>query len=174
MKYADEFRRIAREALRGKWLLAVIAGVIIGLLVPKLNQVKQKTFVKEDFQIVLTEDFSEEALEGFFAVYTSKSAMVFVVREDKFYFEEGTTLKQYNEMVMQANGREGIPTSETDRYISFEFTETPDDQTLYYFGFCMESEKAFWTVHFATPETNRDEYQETFWQWADSVVLTNS
>ena len=32
MKYADEFRRIAREALRGKWLIAVIAGVIAALL----------------------------------------------------------------------------------------------------------------------------------------------
>ena len=32
MKYADEFRRIARETLQGKWTLAVIAGVITSLL----------------------------------------------------------------------------------------------------------------------------------------------
>lgn len=32
MKYASDFRYIAREALRGKWKIAVIAGLIAGLL----------------------------------------------------------------------------------------------------------------------------------------------
>ena len=32
MKYADDFRRIAREVLQGKWLMAVLAGVIATLL----------------------------------------------------------------------------------------------------------------------------------------------
>lgn len=32
MKYAADFRYIAREALRGKWVIAVIAGLIASLL----------------------------------------------------------------------------------------------------------------------------------------------
>ena len=32
MKYAADFRREAREALRGKWVLAILAGVVAMLL----------------------------------------------------------------------------------------------------------------------------------------------
>ena len=32
MKYAEDFRKIARDALRGKWGIAVIAGIIATLL----------------------------------------------------------------------------------------------------------------------------------------------
>ena len=32
MKYAEDFRKIARDALRGKWGIAVIAGIIAALL----------------------------------------------------------------------------------------------------------------------------------------------
>ena len=32
MKYASDFRRIARDSLRGNWLIAVLAGLIVSLL----------------------------------------------------------------------------------------------------------------------------------------------
>ena len=32
MKYAADFRYIAREALRGKWLIAVVVGLVASLL----------------------------------------------------------------------------------------------------------------------------------------------
>lgn len=151
-------------------ICAVIIGLLVGSLVPKLMQPGEKVFVEGDFRITLTEAFEKEALDGFYAAYTSNRAFVFAIREEKQYFGEEFTLGEYSELVI-AGGREDIPTTKGEKYISFEFTETPEDQELYYMGFFMESEDAFWMIHFATPVENRAEYREMFIRWADSIVL---
>ena len=44
MKYAADFRREAREALRGKWVLAILAGVAAMLLGGTLSNGPQINF----------------------------------------------------------------------------------------------------------------------------------
>lgn len=44
MKYAADFRREAREALRGKWVLAILAGVVAMLLGGTLSNGPQVNF----------------------------------------------------------------------------------------------------------------------------------
>lgn len=152
----------------------VILGVVLGVVFPRAfggtDTPSAKTFTKNDFQITLTDAFAETQLENFFVVYESKNAAVFTIREDKALFGD-ITLEEYGNFVLQANNRTHLTLNKSENYLWFEFNHTPEDQELYYMGVCYQSGDAFWTVHFATPATNRDTFKETFTRWADSVIL---
>lgn len=155
------------------WIAAVVVGVVIGLFSSGLfsgNKTTSKTFTKEDFEITLTDSFQETNIDGFYAAYESKSAVVFVIQEDKDIVGD-ISLAEYTELVLQANERTDAEIHKTDDYTWLEYTDTPGDQELYYMSVCCEGEDNFWVVSFSTPNTNRDEYQETFLEWADSLKL---
>lgn len=163
-----------KKARKGKWITicSVIAGVIIGLFLPggflNPNVPDPQVFEKEDFQITLTEDFSEESLEDFLAVYISKSVYVFVMQEEKSYFDD-ITLEEYAQLVLEVNGRTDLLINKQEQYLWYEFTETPDAQELYYVSVCCEYEDAFYVVSFSTPVENRVDYKEQFLDWADTI-----
>lgn len=152
---------------------AVIVGVILGLLLTQgLQVLNKKTFTKDNFQITLTNSFEEEALEGFFTAYTSKTAFVFVLQEDKAWFGEDATLEEYAQLVLEANGRTQLTANQGDGFLWFTFTETPEDQELYYMAVCCESEDMFWVINFATPVENKESFHDTFLEWAASIEFT--
>jgi len=152
-------------------IAAIVLGVLIGNLVPSnLFKPAAEDFVKEDFRITLTEDFEATPQEDFFAFYQSKTAMVFVVREDKAIFGD-ITLSEYVELVQQANSRTDLQPNQSEQYIWFDYTDTPDGQEIYYMVACYESNDAFWVVNFATPAGNRGKYEDVFQGWAESIKV---
>ena len=155
------------------WIAAVIIGAVIGLYSSGLfgiDTVSPKTFTKEGFEITLTDTFQETELDGFFACYESKSAFVFVIQEEKDMVGN-ISLDEYTDLVLQANARTDVKRNTTDDYIWFTFTDTPDQQELYYMAVCCEGADSFWVITFSTPSSNRDQYHETFLEWADSLKL---
>ena len=52
MKYAADFRYIAREALRGKWLIAVVVGLVVAVVV-QLTPLQQGAWWQESGSAVL-------------------------------------------------------------------------------------------------------------------------
>lgn len=153
-------------------ICAAIAGLIIGLFLPggflNVRTASPKTFTKEDFQITLTDAFEPTEQAGFFAFYRSKSAMVFALREAEELFGD-ITLEEYGNLVLEANGRTDIKTNQEDSFIWFEYTETPEQQEIYYLAVCCRGKDAFFIVNFATPASNQDKYKETFLNWAESI-----
>lgn len=153
---------------------AIVLGAAIGLFLPggflSTEIVSPKTFTKEEFQITLTDAFEPTEEAGFFAFYRSKSVMVFTLREDKELFGD-ITVEEYGDLVLEANNRTGIKTNQGDGFIWFEYTDTPEEQEIYYLAVCSRSKDAFWIVNFATPASNRDQYKETFLNWAKSIKI---
>ena len=137
-------------------IAASIIGLAIGLLLSR--------------GLFGAEKASPTEVEGFFSFYRSKSAMVFTVREEETLFGD-ITLEEYGDLVLKANGRTGIKMNQDEGFIWFEYTDTPEEQEIYYLVVCCRSEDAFWIVNFATPATNRDQYKETFLSWAKSIKV---
>ena len=155
-------------------IASVIFGLAVGSLLPKVSfsaqKASPKTFTKEEFQITLTDAFESTEEEGFFAFYTSKAAVVFIVREDKAFFGD-ITVEEYGDLVLEANGRTDIQANQEDDFIWFEYTDTPDGQETYYLAVCCRSEDAFWIINFATPASNRKQYKNEFLSWAKSIKI---
>lgn len=155
-------------------IAAVVLGVAIGLFLPGgflgAETTSPKTFAKEEFQITLTDAFEPIEEDGFFAFYNSKSVMVFTVREAKELFGD-ITVEEYGNLVLEANGRTGTKMNQDESYIWFEYTDTPEEQEIYYLAVCCRSKNAFWIVNFATPASNQDKYKETFLNWAKSIKI---
>lgn len=129
-----------------------------------------QTFVKEDFAITLTDAFQETQNTGFFVSYTSKSAAVFVVREDKTLFDN-ITLDEYCELVKANSNQKNMQKHSEEGLAWFDYTYTDDQQDIYYMACCYEGENAFWVVNFATPTVNRDQYTDAFLQWAKTLKV---
>ena len=155
-------------------IVGAVLGVIIGVLLTRglfgTESASPKTFTKEDFQITLTEEFKATEEAGFFSSYESKTVMIFTVREEKEIFGD-ITLKEYGELVLQANGKTGIQMNQEEGFIWFEYTDTPSKQEVYYLAVCCQGEDAFWIINFATPVKNQAKYQETFLDWAKTIKV---
>lgn len=151
-------------------ILSMIAGSFLGRSLFRVQEASPKTFTEEDFQITLTNAFEPTEEAGLFACYEAKSALVFAVREDKAFFDD-ITLEEYGALVLEANGKTGIRANQEEDFLWFEYTDTPDEQEIYYLAVCCESGDAFWIVNFATPATNRAEYQEEFLSWAKTIQV---
>lgn len=131
-----------------------------------------KTFVKEDFQITLTDVFQPIEKDGFFAFYTYDTAMVYVLKEEKMLFDD-ISLEEYGNLVLDANDRAGLTLNAEKDFVWFEYTGTPEHQEICYFVVCCESEDAFWIVNFATPVTNVSQYKAAFLDWASTIQVGN-
>lgn len=129
-----------------------------------------KTFVKEDFQITLTDVFQPIEKDGFFAFYTYDTAMVYVLKEEKMLFDD-ISLKEYGNLVLEASGRSGLPVNTEQDFVWFEYTGTPEKQEICYLVVCCESEDDFWIVNFATPVTNSSHYKAAFLDWASTIQI---
>lgn len=154
-------------------IAAAILGLLFGFSVGRLftsTPNDPKTFTKEGFEITLTDAFKEAQEPGFFSCYSSKTAMVFVLQEEKTLFDD-ISLDEYRELVQKNGNQHNIQSHTKDGVSWFDYTYVAGDQELYYFAVCYESENAFWVVNFATPIENRDKFADTFLQWAQTLKV---
>ena len=169
----EELTKQKRNGRKGMAIMiaAIIFGAVAGFLFTSgLFKDSPKTFTEGEFQITLTDAFEPAEEAGYYALYRSKTAMVFTVREAKMLFDD-ITLEEYGELVLTANNRIGLQMKQGEGFIWFDYTDTPDGQETYYLAVCCESEDAFWIVNFATPASNREKYKEEFLDWARSIKI---
>ena len=175
-----------KTAKQNKGTVIAVAVAIVGILVillllsrfadspetPLASPVDApaKTFVKEDFQITLTDVFQPIEKDGFFAFYTYDTAMVYALKEEKILFD-AISLEEYGNLVLDANGRTGLTLNKEKDFVWFEYTGTPEKQEICYFVVCCESEDAFWIVNFATPVSNSSQYKAAFLDWASTIQV---
>ncbi len=152
-------------------VIAVVIGLVIGVLVSgAFRSVSPKTFTKDAFRITLTDEFSAVGVNGFYAAYQSKSVLVFAQREDKSTLEE-MSLAEYSALVCGLNNKPETDMQQGSDFCWFSFTETVDEEEIYYIAVCCESADAFWIVNFATPVANQEKYHNTFLEWAASISI---
>lgn len=84
MKYAADFRRIARNSLRSKWTIAVIAGLVASLLggiisgSPKLDIENNNGMFRVDFSIAGQEIISTDGIPRFWDAFAGITAYIFL------------------------------------------------------------------------------------------------
>ena len=166
-------------------IVAVAVGAIIGgfagrgitsLLLPDPST-KTKTFSSKGISVTLTEAFRETGVGNYTAVFESKDVAVFALRE-AFALAEGVedyTLRQYCELVMEANGMAGKEIITGDGLMRFEYTYTnPETNDTYrYYSFVYKAEDAFWLVQFTTLDKNASKYAEKIIQWAKTIEFNS-
>ena len=155
--------------------IAVAVGLIIGSVVGSaaggaLTTASPKTFTQGDFQITMTDNLSPVGIDGFYAAYQSKSVLVFAMREEKAVIGD-MTLAEYSDLIWEMNGKTGTAAQQKDNFYWFSFTQTVDEEEVYYVAVCCEGTDAFWIVNFATPLTNKDTYHDTFLEWASTITV---
>ena len=156
-------------------LVALIIGLNLGIALSNLVfsavPATPQTFAEGELQITLTDAFKQVEQPGFFASYQSKDAMVLAVRESETLFIGDITLKEYGNLVLKANGKTDLTMNKDEKFLWFEYIDTPEDQTFYYLAVCCRSRDAFWVINFVTPVSHKEEYKETFLSWARSIVM---
>ena len=162
--------------------IILVAAVIIGLIAGftagsnAVSAVKPKTFSADGLSITLTNEFSNAGVDGFTASYASNEVLVLTLKESFTLMEglEDYTLEEYGNLVIEAKGMAGSVTlQERDGqlYFSYQFTNPDTNEVFDYIIVLFKSADAFWTVQFATPESETAAYQQTIFQWAGSVTF---
>lgn len=135
-----------------------------------------KVFSCEELRITLTDDFDPVAgITSYTGVFNSDDEIVFILREDKGYFDE-ISLDDYAEMVVEVNEnaghiieklhkKDGIPVFE------YEYTNPDSNVTYAYHTTVFESDDAFWLVQFTCYADEYKDHVEAFHKYARSVMF---
>lgn len=135
------------------------------------GKVKDKTFVKDDMSIVLTDKFREDELAGQTAYYLSAKSIVVILKEDfsslSGYNTDDMDVMKYAELVVDSNSFdteivviEGIPT--------WEYQKTIAGNDFGYFAATYKGDRAFYLVQFACELDEFTEFKADFIKWAKS------
>ena len=176
-----------KSARRGTVVLVVaaIVGLMIGFVAGRIvvqsirsdMEVKEETFISNGMEITLTDAFWEAEFEEYTAVFNSKKASVFALRED-FDLVAGFgdyTLEEYAALVLQTNGlSKTTKVQKEDGLIYFEYEREVSEKLgdYYYLAVVYKSSDAFWLIQFATSVDNKEDYQQDFLEWAKTVKFT--
>ena len=162
-------------------LVCSLIGCAIGIMAAQNDiarkEMKEKTFVSNGMEITLNDAFWESEFEGYTATFSSRKAVVFALQEE-FDLVPGFgdyTLEEYGQLVLQANGlskttqlqkKNGLTYFEYEREVSEKMGE------YYYLAVVYKASNAFWLIQFSVPAENKDDYQQDFLKWAESVEFT--
>ena len=163
-----------RMVLIGALLLGMVLGVV--RVLGSSDPVSEKVFTKEGMTITLTSEFKENTMDGFVACYESVDVAVFV---SELTFDTNSelanyTLQEYAEALYMENKHDlrGDVQSENGlTFYEYQYHNSNDGITYYYFTYVYKTEGSFWIVQFATPAVEVTTLREDITQWAKSVTF---
>ncbi len=176
-----ENRKKGNKKGRAVLITAIIIGVAVGLFVGLggigKNNAKPKVFSSNGMSITLTDNFTEETIQGYTVCYGSSDAAVFALRES-FDLAEGFedyTLEEYGELVLKNNK---LTNSELKKeqgltYFEHKYTNSDNGITYSYFSALYKANDAFWMIQFAVPEKDADSFHQKIIEWAGSVKFAD-
>ena len=144
------------------------------------EEYKTKTYEKDDFSIVMSDNFHENTTDfrdDFTYYFESAMSMAAVIKEEFSLFEEAgytpeaITLTQYAELVILTGGLEESKVKEEDGLTYFTYLYEDAGITYYYMVFVYKGSDAFWTVNLACVEGQKEDFIPRFKEWAASVQV---
>ena len=154
-------------------LVGAVGGALIGVSIFSEKKATPKTFTNEGMSITLSDEFKENDVGGYTAVYDSKKVAVFVLKEDFTFVEgfENYTLEQYAKLVITSNnlGDPEVKTVDEVAIFEYEYKNTENNNTYKYFSYVYKADDAFWLVQFAVRDNAVDKYEAKIEEWASSV-----
>lgn len=155
-----------------KLTIRLLSLLLIGCLLGGCAKgAKDKTFVKDEMSIVLTDRFSEDELAGQTAYYRSADSVVVILR-DEFsglgdLAVEDIDETRYADMVITSNGFESMVTV-VEGLSTFDYRQTVRNQEFSYFAVTFKGDKAYYLVQFACEADRIEELKPYFIKWAKS------
>ncbi|MBR5136811.1 MAG: hypothetical protein IKV30_02155 [Clostridia bacterium] len=134
-----------------------------------------KTFTSNGLTITLTEAFDEVEMSSYNVVFDSKHVAVFALEEEFSLMAglEDYTVRQYLELVIQANNQGNISVKYEDGLYSYVYDatnpQTKDTYTYFVYGF--KSDDSFWSVQFAVLADEAEEFEEQIIEWAKTIEV---
>lgn len=134
-----------------------------------------KTFSKAGMSITLDEGFMERELISYTAVYESVDIAVFALKEEFSLFEgtgygANTTLKEYAELVIEANGIDCRVTTEGS-LTGFRYEKEAGGKEVTYCAYVYKSSDAFWLVQFSVVSSQYEKNKDKIADFAASVTF---
>lgn len=161
-------------------IAALIAGGVAGFFVGRslfTRTPKEKTFSSHGMNITLTDAFKEKEFADYTVAYASRDVAVFAL-EEPFTLMDGAenyTVKQYADLVIEANALNCTEKNYDSEPVSFEYDYVNDevDETYHYFSYAYKAGNAFWVVQFSTTKQNADKLAGEIAGWAKSVTFAD-
>ena len=153
--------------------------VLIALLLAALTLAActpaEKLYSDKGFNITLPGNFRPYDAEAYDVCFENNKCVVFALREpfDAADGFGGLTLKEYAEIVLEANGLDE-PITETDKYVYFEYEgqDGGEGEPYLYLACCFKAEDAFWLVQFSALKSDYAQYRDRMLGWGDTVYFT--
>lgn len=136
---------------------------------------KPKTFTKEGMSITLTTKFNEQNIVTQTAYYVSTDSVVTALKEEFSLVSgfENYSLSKYTDMVISNNLlNSAVNSREGKDYLWFTYEKAVSGKDFYYLATTFKASDAFWLIQFGCETSDKGEFTETFFGWADSVTFT--
>lgn len=159
-------------------IVAIVVGYLLGSLIVQFLlsnafAAKPKTFLEQDMQITLTDQFEEKDATGDFDyLYQSRTVVVQVFREnfaEGFGMEEWSTEK-YAEVMVEVNEFDCEVRTESG-FVCFDRSKSVSGKDYRYFSVILKGDDAFYYVEFICVESNFEDYRSDFIEWAKTIKL---
>ena len=156
-------------------LIARVIGALVGFggtsIVLGARNNKEKTFTASEFQITLTEGFSEKLVAGVTMAYSSPKVSVSF---RKAAFTESTrdfSADQYARSVMLASGL--IADVKTDGDLTYFAADgkSAGGVKMTSFIYAFKTDECFWIVEFGVRQNQADRYEKITKKYAESIVF---
>lgn len=156
-------------------IIVAIVGFIIGFAATMdwddlFASGEPETFSYLNMEITLNDRFDQTSDTDYNVCFDGGEVAVFVLRESYTSLAEfgELTLTDYAEQVME-NAEIDVTLQEKDGLTYCEYTLESDGDELYYVTVFYECDDAFWLFDFVTYADEKNNYSQSFMDWAKSV-----
>lgn len=136
-----------------------------------------KTFEKAGMQITLTGSFYEKDIASMTAYYESRTSIVTALKEEFTLADgfENYTLSQYSGLVLKGNKLTAtVHEREGKEYQYFSYEKSVNGKEFYYLATTHKASDAFWLIQFGCVVSDKDKFENVFFDWADTVTFQSS
>ena len=156
-------------------MIAVVIGAILGFggtsIVLGARDNREKVFTASDFQITLTEGFSEKLISGVTKAYSSRGVSITFRKAGFNSSNEDFTAEQYARSIMLVSGIVGTVRSDGElTYFAAEGTSA-DGRRITGFAYTFKTDECFWVVEFNVRRSQISRYEKAIKKYAESIVF---
>lgn len=156
-------------------LIALVIGALVGFgatsIVLNAKSNKEKTFTASEFQITLTEGFSEKLMSGVTMAYSSRNMGVSFRKAAFTSSNKDFSAEQYARSVMLASGIVSEVKAEGDLTYFATSGTSAGGQMMTSFVYTFKTDECFWIVEFNVRQNQASRYEKTIKNYAESIVF---
>lgn len=134
---------------------------------------RQETYSKYGMSITMDKGFVEKSIVTATYYLESTDAIMLATKEEfQSLIPSTMSLESYTDLVLDTNDLTAdVDDRETKDYLYFSYKKTVNGKDFYYFATTHKTDDAFWLVQFACVEDDKDEFQNKFFTWADTITF---